>query len=101
MPTENRPQSPDHEKFDGQVTGYVLSALDRADQEAFERHVDDCDICTLRVREMSLVTDGLALSLEDRRLPLGLREKVLAGVSSVEAASDTDASERGSSSRTW
>ena len=64
------------------VAAYALGALDQAETRAFERHLENCAICTEELEAFGPVVDALAMSAPEHPVPPGLRRRVIAGVRS-------------------
>src|ERR1043166_6075411 len=62
------------------AAGYVIGALDRDEQRAFEAHLEECAACAADVASFSRVLPELAASVPDVAPPLDLRGRVLASV---------------------
>jgi hypothetical protein len=61
---------------------YALDALEPAEAEAFEQHLDSCASCRDEVRSLRAAAGALALDA-DEAPPASLRSSVLAGISQV------------------
>ncbi len=66
------------------AAAYALDALDPAEQEEFELHLDTCARCRTEVAELREVTSDLVLSAAAPPPPPDLRAAVLAGIVGVE-----------------
>ncbi len=64
----------------GDAAAYVLGALDPAETEAFERHLEGCTVCRDEVAALQQVTNSLAMAAPQHRAPGSLRRRVLAAV---------------------
>ncbi|WP_097878181.1 anti-sigma factor domain-containing protein [Streptomyces sp. ms184] len=65
------------------LTGaYALHALPESEQQAFERHLEDCEACTQEVRELSATAARLGLAVAEAP-PRELRERVLQEITTV------------------
>lgn len=67
-----------HEELAGLAEGYVLSALEPDEREAFVAHLATCPICPRRVGELQTVAGLLPLLAEEREPPPHLKQRVLA-----------------------
>ncbi|MFF2326265.1 MULTISPECIES: anti-sigma factor domain-containing protein [unclassified Streptomyces] len=73
------------------LTGaYALHALADAESDAFERHLGDCEACTVEVRELSETATRLGLATAAVPPP-GLRERVLREITAVRQESPSKA----------
>ncbi len=61
-----------------QAAAYALDALDDAERQAFEAHLDGCERCLAEVASFEGAVLGLADAADRAELPAGLRERVLA-----------------------
>lgn len=61
---------------------YAVNALDAAERERFERHLDDCAACRSEVAELSATAAAIAESVAVEP-PAGLRASVLEGIDAV------------------
>ena len=59
------------------AAAYALGALDRAEAEAFRRHLADCTACQKEVAELEQVTGSLADAPVRYEMPRELRRRVL------------------------
>src|SRR5579863_6411462 len=59
------------------AAAYALGALDAAEVEAFERHLESCAVCRDEVAEFSGVVAALPMAVPQHPLPRGLRRRVL------------------------
>jgi anti-sigma-K factor RskA len=71
-----------HDGFDGDAAAYALGALDPAEAEAFERHLEQCVVCAEELVAFRDVADALAESAPQYAAPAGLRRRVLGSVRS-------------------
>lgn len=81
------------------LTGaYALHALPDSERDEFERHLADCQVCAVEVRELSGAAVRLGLAVA-RVPPRDLRERVLREIATVrqESPSDTRRSRTGGS----
>ncbi|MFF2408013.1 anti-sigma factor domain-containing protein [Streptomyces sp. NPDC058092] len=69
---------------------YALQALPEAERREFERHLGDCEACTVEVRELSETATRLGLAVA-RTPPPELRERVLREITTVQQGSLSDA----------
>jgi len=68
----------DHDSLTTLAHDYVLGSLSGADEREFREHIAGCDECQRTVRELALVGEALARSLDISEPPGDLRAKVLA-----------------------
>jgi hypothetical protein len=66
-----------HEQFDGWPALYAVGALSPAEREGFETHLEVCPECVDEVRELLVVTHGLAHTVPALDAPSALRTRVL------------------------
>ncbi len=62
------------------TAGYALDALDTAEREAFERHLDGCEQCQEELASFWEVTSALAVAADGPAPTAGLRDRILADV---------------------
>ncbi len=72
-----------HERCAGDAAPYALGALEPAEAEAFERHLERCVVCAEELGGFGQVADALAISAPQYAVPPGLRSRVI-GVASSE-----------------
>ena len=65
------------------AASYVLDALDAQDREAFEAHLETCDVCRGEVQSLRPVVDALGQAVPQVTPRPELRARVLAGVTGV------------------
>jgi anti-sigma factor RsiW len=65
-----------HTDFEQLAAGYVLGALEPADENAFERHLEGCESCEVTVRELEAVVGKLAYSASPVEPPPSLRAAI-------------------------
>jgi anti-sigma factor RsiW len=65
-----------HTDFEQLAAGYVLGALEPADENAFERHLEGCESCEATVRELEAVVGKLAYSASPVEPPPSLRAAI-------------------------
>ena len=69
---------------------YVLGGLSAEERHAFEGHLATCPECASAVRELLMVTETLALAVDQHDPPASLRQRVLSVTrTTAEAQSDT------------
>jgi anti-sigma-K factor RskA len=68
----------DHDSLAALAHDYVLGSLSDADEREFREHLAGCDECQRAVRDLALVGEALARSLDVSEPPAGLRARVLA-----------------------
>src|SRR3984885_10161088 len=71
----------------GDGAAYALGALEPAEAEAFERHLEGCEECAEDLAEFAHVVDALAMSAPQHAVPSGLRRRVMRSVRSQPARS--------------
>ena len=59
------------------TAGYALDALDSAEREAFEAHLEDCQPCQEELASFWEITGGLAVAAEGPAPSPALRERIL------------------------
>ncbi len=64
------------------AAAYVLNALSRDEVAEFERHLEQCESCSLDVEEMRETTAAMAASVAEQP-PDSLRERVLTGAQAM------------------
>lgn len=64
----------------GDAAAYVLSALDPAEADAFERHLEGCAICRDEVRALQEIANALPMAAPPQKAPTALRQRVLTTV---------------------
>jgi anti-sigma factor RsiW len=74
------------------VAAYALGALDHAEAQAFQRHLDTCTICQEELVSFQQVVDVLPLTAPQHRAPRALRRHVLDAVAADASAAQTGAS---------
>lgn len=62
------------------TAGYALDALDPAEREAFERHLEGCEQCREELASFWEVTSALAVAADGPAPTAGLRDRILADV---------------------
>lgn len=67
---------------------YALGALEPADADAFERHMNECDECAEALAGFEQVVETLAMTAPQYPVPPGLRRRVMGGVRSEPRRSD-------------
>ena len=65
-----------HTDFEQLAAGYVLGALEPADENAFERHLEGCESCEATVRELEAVVGKLAYLATPVEPPPALRASI-------------------------
>ena len=68
----------DHDSLAALAQDYVLGSLSDADEREFREHLAGCDECQRTVRDLALVGEALARSLDVSETPANLRARVLA-----------------------
>ena len=71
-----------HERCAGDAAAYALGALEPAEAEAFERHLQRCVVCAEELAGFRQVADTLATSPPQYAVPPGLRSRVIGSASS-------------------
>jgi anti-sigma-K factor RskA len=59
------------------AAAYALGALEPAEAQAFERHIESCAVCRDEVAAFALVADALPLAAHQHAPPRGLRRRVM------------------------
>jgi len=59
------------------VAPHALGALDEEERAAFERHLDECEDCTVQLAELQEATTALAYAAEGPEPPAALRKRIL------------------------
>jgi anti-sigma-K factor RskA len=62
------------------VGAYALDALDEEEREAFEVHLETCELCRREVAQLADVVDVLPLMVDEVRPPAELRDRILSVV---------------------
>jgi anti-sigma-K factor RskA len=70
----------EHDHFREDVPAYMLGALDPEQAQALERHAESCEACRSEIRWMQAAVEALPETVERRRPPPALRERLLAEV---------------------
>ncbi|HEX4035613.1 MAG TPA: anti-sigma factor [Solirubrobacteraceae bacterium] len=71
------------------AAAYALGALDAAEVEAFEHHLEGCAVCRDEVAEFSGVVNALPMAVPQHPLPRGLRRRILREVRAEQPAVST------------
>ena len=61
----------------GDAAAYVLGALDPAEVDAFERHLEACAVCRDEIASLALVVQALPMAAPQHPAPRRLRRRVL------------------------
>src|SRR5262249_17582840 len=69
--------TPHDERFELNVSGYALNALDDDDRRQFEAHLKTCARCQADLAELRRVTAGLGMAVDEITPPPELRAKTL------------------------
>jgi anti-sigma-K factor RskA len=69
-----------HDRFQDDVGAYLLSALEPAEQAAFEGHLASCPECRAEVEELRVAADALPRSVEPFAPPPSLKKSLMAAV---------------------
>jgi anti-sigma-K factor RskA len=83
------------------AAAYVLGALDRAEAEAFRRHLADCTACQKEVAELEQVTGSLADAPVRYEVPRELRRRVLHEIRATPKAKASQTARSSSPRITW
>ncbi len=71
-----------HKRCAGDAAAYALGALEPAEADAFERHLQRCVVCAEELGGFRQVADTLATSPPQYAVPSGLRSRVIGSASS-------------------
>jgi anti-sigma factor RsiW len=69
-----------HDRFQEDVGAYLLSALEPAEQAAFEGHLATCPECRAELEELRVAADALPRSVEPFAAPPSLKRSLMAAV---------------------
>jgi anti-sigma-K factor RskA len=69
-----------HDTIGAMLDEYALGQLSQDDRRDVERHVRECDACATELRDLTLVMEGLALSVDPVTPPPALKQRVLASL---------------------
>jgi len=69
-----------HDRFQDDIGAYLLSALEPAEQAAFEGHLATCPECRAEVEELRVAADALPRSVEPFAAPPSLKRSLMAAV---------------------
>jgi anti-sigma-K factor RskA len=71
----------EHERWNEELSAYLLGALEPSEAEALERHLRGCERCQEELRWLAPARDALPETVVRMQPPPGLRERLLAEVS--------------------
>jgi anti-sigma factor RsiW len=69
-----------HDRFQDDIGAYLLSALEPAEQAAFEGHLAACPECRAELEELRVAADALPRSVEPFAAPPSLKRSLMAAV---------------------
>jgi anti-sigma-K factor RskA len=70
----------EHERWSEDVAAYTLGALEPEEVAAFERHVEDCELCRSEIRWLTTAVEVLPEAVERHEPPPELRRRLLAEI---------------------
>lgn len=70
----------EHDRLHEDIPAYMLGALDPEETLALERHAESCEACKSEIRWMQAAVEALPETVERRRPPAQLRERLMAEV---------------------
>jgi hypothetical protein len=70
----------DHERWSEELSAYLLGALQPAEAEALEQHLEGCQRCREEMRWLAPALDALPETVTRMQPPPGLRERLLTEV---------------------
>lgn len=76
-----------HERWGEELSPYLLGALEPAEAEALERHLEGCERCRAELRWLTPALDALPETVERVEPPPQLRQRLLAEVQADAAGS--------------
>jgi anti-sigma factor RsiW len=71
-----------HDTIGAMLDEYALGQLSQDERRDVEKHVRECDRCSADLRELTMVMEGLAHSVEPVTPPLALRQRILDSLAS-------------------
>ena len=69
-----------HDMIGAMLDEYALGQLSQDERRDVETHVRECDVCTADLRELAVVMEGLAHSIEPVTPPAALKQRVIASL---------------------
>ncbi len=84
----------EHERWNEELSAYLLGALERGEAEALEQHLEDCERCRQELRWLAPALDALPATVARLQPPPQLRERLLAEVQEDARRTHGDAPER-------
>ncbi len=69
-----------HATIGAMLDEYALGQLSLDDRRDVERHIRECDLCAADLRELAVVMEGIAHSVEPVSPPPALRQRVIASL---------------------
>jgi anti-sigma-K factor RskA len=69
-----------HATIGAMLDEYALGQLSQDERRDVERHVRECDLCAADLRELTVVMEGIAHSVEPVTPPPALRQRVIASL---------------------
>ena len=74
-----------HDTIGAMLDEYALGQLSQDERRDVETHVRECDVCAADLRELAVVMEGLAHSLDPVTPPPALKQRVIASLASAAA----------------
>jgi anti-sigma-K factor RskA len=71
-----------HDTIGAMLDEYALGQLSQDERRDVETHVRECDVCAADLRELTVVMEGLAHSVDPVTPPSGLKSRVLSSLAS-------------------
>jgi len=71
-----------HETIGAMLDEYALGQLSQDERRTVEMHLRDCDTCAADLRELAVVMEGLAHSLDPMTPPPALKQRVMSSLAS-------------------
>jgi anti-sigma-K factor RskA len=71
-----------HDTIGAMLDEYALGQLSQDERRDVESHVRECDACAAGLRELSVVMEGIALSVDPVTPPPALKQRVLSSLAS-------------------
>ena len=71
-----------HETIGAMLDEYALGQLSQDERRTVETHVRQCDTCAADLRELAVVMEGLAHSLDPVTPPPALKQRVMSSLAS-------------------
>jgi len=71
-----------HETIGAMLDEYALGQLSQDERRTVETHVRECDTCAADLRELAVVMEGLAHSLDPMTPPPALKQRVMSSLAS-------------------